>query len=168
MDPQKLSQLDPKLREAYQRVMGTPIPQPQVPPAQAQIPQPDPTPAPQPQPEPTTPPQTPPQQQEPFFIPQPETPPAGGPQPQATTQQASSNFTQMNSEVAAAPIEPQTQNANFSNFATPPAMPQAQTMAIKKKSGIMPVLYVIVGVVFLVVYTLFWTKIFNFQLPFLP
>ncbi|KKQ36924.1 MAG: hypothetical protein US55_C0048G0010, partial [Candidatus Levybacteria bacterium GW2011_GWC2_37_7] len=37
MDPQKLSQLDPKLREAYQRVMGTVIPDSQTP-AQTQPP----------------------------------------------------------------------------------------------------------------------------------
>ena len=41
MDPQKLSQLDPKLRDAYQRVMGTAIPQPQAP-VQSQSPMPTP------------------------------------------------------------------------------------------------------------------------------
>lgn len=45
MDPQKLSGLDPKLREAYQRVMGTTLTQPQ------QIPNTNPAIMPQPQPQ---------------------------------------------------------------------------------------------------------------------
>lgn len=153
MDPQKLSQLDPKLREAYQRVMGTTIPDPQ-----AQTPLPDeasakagspisdPTSTPQPQSPSTPAPKS-------FFIPQPETNPqpqaplAGGPAPEPT--------------IPAQPIPTQ-------NFTAPPPMPQTQTMAVKKKSGITPVLFGIVGLIFLVIYTLFWTKIFNLKLPFLP
>lgn len=195
MDPQKLSQLDPKLREAYQRVMGTTIPTPQ-PPSQTQtapvsdpatIPSPIPSPIPEPmQPGPTSPnlePSAPPQapadqQEEPFFIPQPETPTSGVPQPQAPTpmssvpepattptQQTSANFVQMNSEV---PASPQTQATNFSNFAAPPVAPQTQAIVIKKKNSLMPIVFGFVGVIFLVIYTLFWTKIFNFRLPFLP
>lgn len=132
MDPQKLSQLDPKLRDAYQRVMGTTIPQSQ----------PAPAPTPELQPEPISVPNT--QSAaspEPFFIPQ----PAANPEPQVPMQQ------------------PPTQN-----FTTPPPMP-AQTTVVKKKSGIMiPILFGIAALVFLVIYTLFWTKIFNFRLPFLP
>jgi cell division septal protein FtsQ len=66
----------------------------------------------------------------------------------------------MNSEVASAQSSP--------NFSTPTPMSQGQTMAIKKKSGMMPILIGIAGLFFVAVYTLFWTKIFNFKLPFLP
>lgn len=187
MDPQKLSQLDPKLREAYQRVMGTPIPAPQAQPIQAQTPpppppMPDPTPIPTPIPEPTPTPTPPieepptapepaiaPPASEPQSIPTPEPaipePQPAIPQPQPLTPEPAiptppaqaNNFMQMNSEVAAAPSQ---------NFAAPAL--QAQTIALKKKNGMMPVLFGIVGLVFIVVYTLFWTKIFNFKLPFLP
>ena len=217
MDPQKLAQLDPKLREAYQRVMGTPIPTlpttstPVQTPLSDSIssipvaePTPEPTapisdsiPTPQPQPEPTqeeptstpepqpestsTPIVEPSARPEPFFKPQtepdpllpqqpvtepqpaidsePSVPPIAESIPEPTAPiQPTSNFTQMDSEVQA---------ASSQNFATPP-MPQAQTI-VKKKSGIMmPILFVIVGLVFLVIYTFFWTKIFNFKLPFLP
>lgn len=174
MDPQKLSQLDPKLREAYQRVMGTVIlDPPTAPPAQTQtplspIPDPTPTPVPQPAPEQTPTPQPQPQP-EPAINPQ-QT--AVNPQPEPTlTSEPSvppqalpkaSNFVQMNSEVPAAPTP-----APAPNFTTPAS--QAQTAAIKKKGGMMmPVLFGIVGVIFVVIYTLFWTKIFNFKLPFLP
>lgn len=137
MDPQKLSQLDPKLREAYQRVMGTPIPPPPPPP-----PMPDPNPVPQPLPTP-----------EPIPTPEPAMPkPVSEPQPAIPQQppMQANNFVHMNSEVAA-------------------PMPQTQTMAMKKKSGMMtPILFGIVGLVFIAIYTLFWTKIFNFKLPFLP
>lgn len=163
MDPQKLSQLDPKLRDAYQRVMGTPIPQVQTQPIQAQTPPPPPgqpsptpdpipTPTPMPEPEPTPMPTPTPTIQEPPVAPfePPATPtPIQEPAiPQQPPAQAS-NFVQMNSEVAAT------------------VAPQSQTIAIKKKNGMMmPILFGIVGIIFIAVYTLFWTKIFNFQLPF--
>ena len=138
MDPQKLSQLDPKLREAYERVMGTTIPAPQAP-AQAPVPPAPVAPTPQPQPQPLQPP----------FSPQPQV------VPEAVPAQPASNFVQMNSEIrtAAPNIAPQA---------------QAQTMVLKKKSGIMPVLFVFVGIIFIVIYALFWTKFFNLKLPFLP
>lgn len=185
MDPQKLSQLDPKLRAAYERVMGTAIPQPQATsdvvqatpaspnrgePAQAQTPVPppapipDPTPpAPQPQPQPEPKP-TPSPTGEPTLEPQP-VPSVPQPQfistPQPIPSQPASNFIQMNSEAATAPIVP------TQNFAAP--APQAQTITLKKKNGMMmPILFGIVGLIFIVIYTLFWTKIFNFKLPFLP
>ena len=173
MDPQKLSQLDPKLREAYQRVMGTTIPEPQFPPVQTQtpppadgstIPTPDPIPTPQqPQPIPTIP-----TDRSNPSIPQPEPAPSSPepvaePQPiqmpdPATQAQPTSNFTQMNSEVSAAP------SLNSPNFSAP----ALQVATFKKKNGIMPILFGFVGLIFIAIYTLFWTKIFNFKLPFLP
>ncbi|OGH25098.1 MAG: hypothetical protein A3B47_03315 [Candidatus Levybacteria bacterium RIFCSPLOWO2_01_FULL_39_24] len=142
MDPQKLSQLDPKLREAYQRVMGTTIPTPPAAPIQTQAPPPsipsDPTQIPQPQP---------------IINPQSQ----AVPMPESVPTQPATNFVQMNSEVPA-PAQ---------NFTTPPPMPLAQTMAVKKKSGIiMPILFGFAALVFIAIYTLFWTKIFNFNLPF--
>jgi len=129
MDPQKLSQLDPKLREAYQRVMGTTIPEPAVPnqaPATAPL---QPTP--------------------PVTQPQPVINPQAAPEP-AIPQQPTSNFVQMNSTVAAIPAD------------------QAQSgTVLKKKSGLMPVLFIIAGLIFIGIYTLFWVKIFNLQVPFL-
>lgn len=173
MDPQKLSQLDPKLRDAYQRVMGTVIPEPQVPAAQVQTPvsppvpptppAPDPVPAsiPQPTAEP---------QPKPFITPdEPSTPPVQEPpslQPQAIPMPESAipsqptNFVQMNSEVASTPSQ---------NFTAPSTIPQTQTITLKKKNGMMmPILFGIVILVFLAIYTLFWTRIFNLKLPFLP
>ncbi len=138
MDPQKLSQLDPKLREAYQRVMGTPLPP--TPPAPNPVPA-----ASEPQPAINPPPQA---------IP---TPQPAIPTPPAQTD----NFIQMNSEAAVAP--PAAATPNF----TVPA-PEAQTVLLKKKNGMLPILFVIVALIFIAIYTLFWTKIFNLRLPFLP
>ena len=154
MDPQKLSQLDSKLRDAYQRVMGTPILQSQTPPPPAggpTPPMPDPTPAPPPQPEPQPPAPTggpTPSTEEPPAAPQPAIPPAPEPAMPILPPAQSSNFVQMNSEVGAMP---------------------SQTIPLKKKNGIMmPILIGIAGLAFVAIYTLFWTKIFNFKLPFLP
>lgn len=184
MDPQKLSQLDPKLRDAYQRVMGTTIPQPQAAPAQAQTPTPpapipNPPPTPDPNPVPATPninpaitpdelptqpieppvqPPTAPIMPEPTPVSEPQ--PAIPPQPEPTPTQQANNFVQMNSEVPAVPAQ---------NFSAPQPQPQTQTVTVKKKNGMMiPILFGIAGLVFIVIYTLFWTKIFNFKLPFFP
>lgn len=165
MDPQKLSQLDPKLREAYQRVMGTPLPQvapasPAGEPIQAQTPPPPPIPTtnpiPNPAPEPEPEPQPIPTPQP--SIPQPVSQPKDAITPEPPVQPA--NFVQMNSEVPASPSQ---------NFTTPAPMAAVQTMAIKKKNGMMmPILFGIAGLIVIAVYTLFWAKIFNFKLPFLP
>jgi len=170
MDPQKLSQLDPKLREAYQRVMGTTIPEPQAPPVQTQAPPPvgeftapatDSIPTPQVQ-QPVMP-----TGSDNFPTPEPQvTPPSSGfinaPQPVPTPNPAiqtnpASNFVQMNSEVTA----PAFNSPNFS-------APAPQVATFKKKNGLTPVLFGILGLIFIVIYTFFWTKIFNFKLPFLP
>lgn len=161
MDPQKLSQLDPKLRDAYQRVMGTVIPEPQSAPAPTQTPPPavpNPTPAPQinPQPEPIPSPAI--NEPAPSISEPPTEQSVINPQPQAA------NFIQMNSEIptapaAAAPI------ASTPNFTAPI---QTQTIAVKKKNNILtPILFGIATLVFIAIYTLFWTKIFNFKLPFI-
>jgi hypothetical protein len=179
MDPQKLSQLDPKLRDAYQRVMGTTIPEPQAPPAQTQTPPAidgsaaltsNPMSAGQPQPvmpaeqanlSAAMQPQSPSLPPEPITTPQPAINPQTQfvPTPDSAAQaQPTSNFVQMNSEVSATPT------LNSPNFSAP--APQAVTL--KKKNGMMPILFGIVGLVFIVIYTFFWTKIFNLKLPFLP
>ena len=178
MDPQKLSQLDPKLRDAYQRVMGTPLPQvqpasPRGEPIQAQAPpppaggptppMPDPTPTPTPSPEPPAPIPTPHIQEPPTAPPptiQPPTPEPSipTPQPAIPTPPARNNFVQMHSEVP----------SSSANFSAPMSMPQGQTLAIKHKNGMMPILIGLASVIFLAVYTLFWTKVFNFKVPFLP
>jgi len=154
MDAQKLSQLDPKLREAYQRVMGTVIPEPAAP---GQTPTPPPADAPNiPTPVPTP---TPQQPVPPVADPQPTTNPQPTPEPTAPPQPAS-NFVQMNSAVEAAPT------LNSPNFAAP-AAPVQNTVVLKKKNTLMPLLFGIAGLVFIAIYTLFWAKIFNLKLPFL-
>lgn len=152
MDPQKLSQLDPKLREAYQRVMGTDVSVPQSPPP-SNVPASSPTPDPTPIPEPSTPAPT----INPTITPDEPPQPAITPEPQQP-QVAPTNFDKLNSEVSSVQSSP--------NFSVPQV--QAQTIAIKKKNHLMPILFVFVSLIFLAVYTFFWTKIFNFKIPFLP
>lgn len=154
MDAQKLSQLDPKLRDAYQRVMGTVIPEPTVPNQSPTPPVNTPTtPTPNPTPQPAVP---------PVVDPQPVVNPQSTPQPtpEPASQQPTSNFTQMNSTVAAAPA------LNSPNFSAP-AAPIQNTAVFKKKSGLTPILFIIAGIFFIGIYTLFWIKIFNLQVPFL-
>jgi hypothetical protein len=157
MDTQKMSQLDPKLRDAYERVMGIAIPKPQTTPSQIKTPSPASgstapvsatiqSPQPQSQPESNAASST----SEPQSTPL-------APQSQSIPEQQASNFVRMNSEAP----------TSTSNSAT--LSPQIQTISLKKKNGILtPILFGIVALVFLVIYTLFWTKIFNFKLPFLP
>ena len=185
MDPQKLASLDPKLREAYQRVMGTPLPQvqpasPRGEPVQAQtppmptpptpIPDPTPTPAPIPEPQPSSPPGNQPMPtieeptEPPVQPPTPSQPPVSEPEPAIPQQPplGANNFVQMNSEVASAPTVAPPASPNFAAPAT------ASTIAVKKKSMMIPVMIGVASLVFLAIYTLFWTKLFNLKLPFLP
>jgi hypothetical protein len=133
MDPQKLSQLDPKLQEAYLRVMGTEVPAPQ-----ANLSVQTPVAAPQFQ-----------AQQEPIQAPTPVSQP----------------IQEMSSEI---PV-PQTSMPAGLRMTSPvgPAPGfRPQPAVIEKKSGSMPVLFAVVGVVFIVIYALFWTRVFNLKLPF--
>lgn len=149
---QQLNQLDPKLQEAYNRVMGTNVP----PPAPG-------SPAPQPPANPVT------------QVPTEPKPPVAPPQP--------------------APVVPQVPNKpppvpKQDNFAqtvpvaqvftpTPSGAPQAAVSGFVaggaevaapavKKSGISPAILVLAAIVFFIVYTLVWIKVFNLSLPFLP
>lgn len=120
MDLSKLNQLDPKLKETYERVMGTsarPTPVAPQPTIQNQTIQSQPT-QPQPMPQPV-------QQARPQPIAQPQ-------------------------PVQAQPIQKQ------------------QEQTLKKKIKILPVFIILGGIIFLLGYVLFWTKIFNLKLPFLP
>jgi hypothetical protein len=156
MDQQKLTQLDPKLRDVYQRVMGTSMPEPktaatpQIQPVQTQTKPILTTPQPSIPPQPTIV-----SQSQPQAVPTPSQPAVGA--------QPTPNFVQMNSEVHTS--APTATPAAFTNpnFVAPI---QTQTTAVKKKGGILPVLFVFVGLIFIVIYTLFWTKIFNYKLPF--
>jgi hypothetical protein len=189
MDPQKLSQLDPKLRDVYQRVMGTTIPEVKVSPVQTPTPplpteasakpdNPNPVPPTQPQadptpiqplipePQPVTPPiPSPIPQSQPAINPQSEPQAIPTPEPISAQQATSSNFVQMNSEVAAAPTAAA---IPMQNFTAPAAIPPVPTMPLKKKkNALVPVLFTIVGLIFIAIYTFFWIRFFNLKLPFL-
>lgn len=118
MDPKAAQTLDPKLKEAYDRVMGATVPK------------------------------TPPPQMPSVDLP---TPPKE-------------------------PEMPLSQPAVTVNVSTPPAPahitphPSSGFVATheEKKSPVSGTLLVIAGVVFLLVYTLFWLKWFGIALPFLP
>ncbi len=121
---QQFGQLDPKLKEVYERVMGTSV---------ASVPKASPVPPDISQhlasPKPVTPTPVAP-------ISEPESPlPAGGHQmPQA-------------------PTAPQT---------------QTQAISVKPHGHISPIVWILGGLTFVVVYALAWVKIFNLKLPFAP
>ena len=123
MDPQATAHLDPKLKEAYDRVMATAVPQPS--PA-------SPPPL-QPQAEPASPSTSPIQ---------------GGP-------------------VSTQTIDPQPLPSSAPIASAKPASAFV-AVATKPKTKILPVLFVVGGLIFFVVYAVFWVKFFNLKLPFLP
>lgn len=138
MDPK---QLDPKLKEAYDRVMGTSTTPPAANPPAAPVVNPSPAPEPIPSnPEPLT--------QTPFTPPQPVTPEPVVPNEPVTPQPA--------------PAEPTTSvesKVQINGFVAADH---------QKKSGISPAIVILGVIVFLVVYSLFWIKFFGVSLPFLP
>lgn len=146
MDPKTAPNLDPKLQEAYNRVMNTTVPQPPA--------------APQPQtppPLPITPPQV-------STIPTPPSPP---PPPPSTPTIPQANPIQP-------PItdQPQTtvMHATIPLTTTKPSS-SAPILAASKSGGkglsILPFI-IIGGIIFLAVYTVFWIKFFKLSIPFLP
>lgn len=121
MDPKAAPTLDPKLKEAYDRVMGATVPK------------------------------TPPLQMPSVDLPTTHTEPIQAAPPPAN-------------------INPPTANATPATAAHPPVHPSSGFVAAheEKKSPVSGTLLVIAGVVFLLVYTLFWLKWFGIPLPFLP
>lgn len=155
MDPNANTNLDPKLKDMYNKVMSTPVPPPVTAPSTA-------TPPPAPEPitpsnpttpqtsipsAPTTPPETP-------------TPPPPIPQPQPEAQPStpiqSGPTTEMHASIPM-PVAPKPVSAAIIGGATK-----------NKKMNIIPVLLAFVGIIFLGVYTVFWIKFFNLNVPFLP
>jgi|WetSurMetagenome_2_1015567.scaffolds.fasta_scaffold387429_2 hypothetical protein len=161
MDPQKLSQLDPKLREVYQRVMGTPASPPVAPTTEANKPVQTQNPLP-------SPPQNKlPANPQPIAEPQPQFTP---PEPSSTIPiPKDSDFIQTYHQT------PDLRQASTEDLPTPtivsasaPTGPAPEASVMEKKSG--STKFIIFGLIVLVViavYTLFWTKIFSLSLPFL-
>ncbi len=148
MDPKNLPNLDPKLREVYERVMKTPIASPN--PLQNPQAQPPPPPA---------------------------SPSLGGPASPTPQPPVSPTVNNEPSPVPsvkppAAQLSPTPQNTFHSTQVFNPdapsgtASPLTNAAASKSKGKISPVVLVLAGVVFFTVYALLWTKVFNLSLPF--
>lgn len=192
MDPkQQLSTLDPKLKEAYERVMGTsakPTTQPQNPIATtAPSLSPSPTSVPMPNlnnsnssgPFPTPSINTV-NQSVPPASPQPMSPslgPSGSiaqpPQMLQTPQPMSSPAPTIINPGSPAP-QPTTGpvKVQFNTQIGQPAQAQSPKSGMglqnqKKKGSVSPVLIVVAGIVFLIAYAIFWMKVFNIPIPFL-
>ncbi len=162
MDPkQQLNQLDPKLKEAYERVMGAPVgtspqstPQPTTPPPPVTTPPASSQPLPPPPPPPPAPPaqavaQPPimPQAAQPMQFAQPIPVPTGNPFGQP-------------------PAQPQQQGQQPQQKQAKPGEASHGFVAGKKGLGISPIFLIVIGIIFLAVYTVFWLKFFNIPLPF--
>ncbi|HUQ85246.1 MAG TPA: hypothetical protein VM077_02880 [Candidatus Limnocylindrales bacterium] len=145
MDPASLSNLDPKLRETYERVMGATTPAAGTPP---------------PAPDATTTPST----GEPGVTQTVTTPPAENiPATQPTPDGLSSTMTSSVLENSAPSEQPQTVTINQ-------PLPAGNASGIISQphghSGLIKVLYYLGAAVFFVIYVFFWMKIFNISLPF--
>lgn len=171
MDPKQNAQLDPKLQEAYNRVMGTPtIPSDTTTPSvaapqaisnssvapvglstssPATLPAPDLT-------QPSTTPNSP-----------------TSPIPVATPIGTSQNTTPSLATPTSSPPSPivmphSTETVRVGGSAPAPSSSTVDTTVAKeKKKGISPVLIIVGAIVFLLVYTLFWVKFLNVPIPFL-
>ena len=154
MDPNKqLNQLDPKLKEAYDRVMGTDLsssaPQSAAPAQTAPL-------------APTNQTSTP-----PSFNPNPTTPVSAPSQPSSSDNSASS-LPPLQSSSSGFDTAPAKNPEVFQSFSTDPkATPVASVSSPstevakpeKSKSKISPIILIIVGLFFFVLYALVWAKI---------
>lgn len=174
--------LDPKLQEAYDRVMGTSLDQLQTPPSDPApaSPTPDQVTPPMPTPSdiPMTPPMPQPAPQDPAqpLVPQPVIPtPTDIPMTPSMPQPGPQDHGPAVQEALATPAQPAPPTESLA--ATIPVaavIPHSQeTVTIgqvtqqKTKKGISPLLIIFGGIVFLIVYVLFWVKIFGLPIPFL-
>lgn len=165
MDPkQQLNQLDPKLQEAYNRVMGT-ASNAGTPASNAASPTPPAAPAqnnPQPQPpsfQPVAP--TPPPTQPVTPIPQPQTIPT----PPAPIQPTPSTPPPQTPDTVAATISIGGQGLTATGG--PSGFVASAQAAPGKKHGVSPVILLFGALVFFLVYTLVWVKVFNLSVPFI-
>jgi hypothetical protein len=162
MDPNSLNNLDPKLKETYDRVMGTTTTTPPAAPTAAPTAPPPPIDAPAAAPVTAAPP-APAMNVAPAA---PVEPPAPPPAP----------MQDQNAPVAGATAAPYTQDnlsfqaaiqqAPIANPALPGVQPAAGVAPAAPPSSLLRILYIIGAVVFFVVYTIVWVKIFNLPLPF--
>ncbi|HZE87028.1 MAG TPA: hypothetical protein VE090_02360 [Methylomirabilota bacterium] len=141
MDPNSLNNLDPKLRETYERVMGTTTP-----PASAA----------------TVPDQTPQANPQQTTTPTPNT---------TSSPSAPPNMVPDNAPVS--PMNAYTSdNLRFQASIQAPlaggtlATPETHTQAAQSNSSLLRILYIIGAIVFFIVYTIFWIKIFKLPAPF--
>ena len=136
MDPKKqANQLDPKLKEVYDRVMGTTV-------------APSATPIQQPNASVATPPPTSPSQSAPVT-------------PQRTQTTVVQNIPSTITQASGAPTHSVVSAGSLGKK-------HVDSSTEGKKGGAGPVIFIILGVVMLLVYTFVWLKIFNVSLPFLP
>lgn len=144
MDPKQPAQLDPKLKEAYDRVMGTATP---------------------PVASPTTP-----QPPVPVATPNPAVtlPPTQSTSAAPTTQPAAPTPAEPPLTVAPVVMPHSTETVRIGG-ATPIEVQHTTTGVVVKgtKKGISPVIIALGAIVFLVVYSLFWIKFLNVPVPFI-
>lgn len=157
MNPKGPTDLDPKLKETYERIMGTSFATPQRPPAPTQGPIGQPI---QPLSAVQAPPQQQPEQpktQQPVFtttqIPEPPPLPAPEPKNLAPEMVQSPVFNPGNPFTNTPPLQNRVFTKNVVNT-------DSQTQE-HKKNNLMPVILSLGGVVFFVVYTIVWAKVFG-------
>ena len=154
MDPKALSNMDPKLRETYERVMGTTVASTQTSPS-ATIPTPGQAVSSQ-IPNNITPPVAPPAAP----LSTSPTPAAEIPQPQTLTPP----FTPATPVTPFSPLPQNVSAGAFQPLPSPSSFPQnAQQQG---SSPLLRILYIFGAVVFFGLYTIFWIKVFGFRLPF--
>ncbi len=184
MDPKILANLDPKLRETYERVMGTPSPAPSTESANMasssvldDIPSPvkmsstitdTPTPSPSLVFNDT--------------VSMPPVSPLDTPVVLPIQPPQSSSVETHNSPLSLGTSSPQTIKLDSPTPATSTTAPliepipltplsiktqPTQADKVPRSSGIVPILFVVAGLVFFALYTLFWIKFFNISIPFL-
>lgn len=154
MDQAQLNTLDPKLREAYQRIMGTPV----KPPTPVDM---------------TVPPSAPPVANVTLPTPPPTvaTPASAQPSinPQSTTVTPATQMPQENHHAPSQPI-PASGASNTFNQASADTV--ARTYIANEVSGakqsihMIQVMFVVGGLFFFIAYALFWMKLFNVSTPF--
>lgn len=132
MNPKSVNDLDPKLKETYERVMGTALSSAPTQPDQPQRPM----------------------QTTVVEAIQPVTP--------TTPMQQPVDMPNPGPEMVQSPQLPLTGSNPFAGTVSPPTTVMAEVPAVKKKNNfLMPVLFVLGGIIFFAAYAVIWAKVFG-------
>lgn len=162
MDPKNLNQLDPKIKEAYDRVIGTDLTSPQTSSPNAQIPTSEPSPQPPPEPSVSQ-----------FAPPSPPPPPSFGssqtsPQSVPDVSRQKTPQVPVHLDTSQTPETPVSSLPVYQSFnsetGSQPVVPEATAIHHNSRLSVSTPILVVLGILFFAAYAVLWVMVLGIKL----